>query len=296
METRLLKYFLAVAQEGSISKASNVLHITQPTLSRQIKSFEESLGTILFDRNNNMALTSTGLLLRERAIEILQLVNKVEGEIEIQGKENLTGHISFGCIEGTGSAIFSELVASFHEKYPQVTYSIYTGVGDDITDRIDKGIIDVGVVLEPIALNKYKFVPFNNPEPWGILVHRNHPSADLDIVTPDDLVDQALFIADREPIIQRLSKWFNKDINELNIIGNYKLLSNVALLVEKEVGIAITIQGPALHYQNEDTKFISLESATKSDSLLVWKKDRILSQMVEKFIEHSKEMLKEKLN
>lgn len=294
MEIRLLRYFLTVAQEGSISAASKVLHITQPTLSRQIKSLEESLGTTLFNREYNMQLTSSGMLLKDRAIEILQLVKKVEEEFENQKHETMKGHISFGCIEGTGSDIFSELVASFYEKYPQVTYSIFTGTGDDISDRIDKGIIDIGILLEPISLNKYNFLHFNNPEPWGVLIHRNHHLAKLDTVAPDDLIDQPLFIPGRDPILRQVSKWFNKEISGLKTIGTYKLLSNVALLAEREVGIVISTQGAALHYQNEKTKFIPLESSTRSDSLLAWKKERILSPPVERFVELSKDMLKNK--
>jgi Transcriptional regulator len=133
-------------------------------LSRQIKDFEETLGTPLFDRNKKMELTAAGLLLKDSAQEIFELVNKATDEFDSQRKELFSGKISFGCIEGSGSDIFSELVATSYEKYPHVTYNVFTGTGDDISDRIDQGNIDFGILLEPIHLYKYNSIRFNNPE------------------------------------------------------------------------------------------------------------------------------------
>lgn len=294
MELRLLKSFLVVAQEESVSKAAKVLHITQPTLSRQLQALEEELGTLLFERTNrSMQLTPGGMLLKDRAQEILQLVKHTETEFENQKKELLRGHISFGCIEGTGSNIFSELVKTFHAKFPKVTYSIFTGTGDDISDRIDKGIIELGVLIEPIHSVKYKTLNFDNPEPWGLLLHKHNPLAEKMVVQSQDLDQQSLFISAREPVIKRLSKWYGNDIQSLNIIGHYNLLSNVALLVEKEVGAAIATKGAAVQQESNLTKFIPFDPNFTSNSFLMWKKQRILSPTVEQFIQHSRQFLKD---
>lgn len=260
-------------------------------MSRQIKDFEETLGTPLFDRNKKMELTAAGLLLKDRAQEIVELVNKATDEFDSQKKELFSGKISFGCIEGSGSDIFSELVATFHEKYPHLTYNVFTGTGDDISDRIDQGNIDFGILLEPIHLYKYNSIRFNNPESWGVLIHQDHPLANFEFIDPGDLIEEPLFIPGREAIIQRGSKWFGKDREELNAVAYYKLMSNISLLVEKKVGIAIGTKSASLHYQSECTKFIPFKSIEKSHSLLAWKKDRLLSPTVEKFIEHSEQLL-----
>lgn len=294
MEIRTLKYFLAVAQEGNISKAANVLHITQPTLSRQIKAFEDKLGTVLFDRDNNMELTDAGLLLKDRAQEIIHLANQTEREFENQKNILFNGNISFGIIEGTGSTIFSQLVESFQEKYPGATYDIFTGTGDDISDRIDKGLINIGFLIEPINTNKYNIIPLKNPESWGVLIHRDHPLSQLETLEPNDLIEEPLFISGRTPVIRKITKWFNKDIEELIIKGHYNLLSNMALLVEKKIGIAIVTEAAGLKYQTEETKFIPLKSASKSDSILAWKKERVLTPTVEEFIKHSKQIIRQK--
>lgn len=294
MEIRTLKYFLAVAQEGNISKAANVLHITQPTLSRQIKAFEDKLGTVLFDRDNNMELTDAGLLLKDRAQEIIHLANQTEREFENQKNILFNGNISFGIIEGTGSTIFSQLVESFQEKYPGATYDIFTGTGDDISDRIDKGLINIGFLIEPINTNKYNIIPLKNPEAWGVLIHRDHPLSQLKALEPNDLIEEPLFLSARTPVIRKITKWFNKDIEELIIKGHYNLLSNMALLVEKKIGIAIVTEAAGLKYQTEETKFIPLKSASKSDSILAWKKERVLTPTVEEFIKHSKQIISQK--
>lgn len=294
MEIRTLKYFLAVAQEGNISKAANVLHITQPTLSRQIKAFEDKLGTVLFDRDNNMELTDAGLLLKDRAQEIIHLANQTEREFENQKNILFNGNISFGIIEGTGSTIFSQLVESFQEKYPGATYDIFTGTGDDISDRIDKGLINIGFLIEPTNTNKYNIIPLKNPESWGVLIHRDHPLSQLETLEPNDLIEEPLFISGRTPVIRKITKWFNKDIEELIIKGHYNLLSNMALLVEKKIGIAIVTEAAGLKYQTEETKFIPLKSASKSDSILAWKKERVLTPTVEEFIKHSKQIIRQK--
>ncbi len=291
MEIRLLKYFLAVAQEGSISKAANVLHITQPTLSRQIKTFENRLGAVLFDRDNNMELTDSGMLLKDRAQEILQIVTQTEREFENHQNLLFNGHVSFGIIEGTGSTIFSQLVESFQRKHSEVTYDIFTGTGDDISDRIDKGLIHIGILIEPINVKKYNTIPLKKPESWGVLIHKDHYLAHLNSLQPNDLIEEPLFISGRAPVIRKISEWFNKDIEDLNIKGHYNLLSNMALLVERKIGIAMSTEAAGLKYQTENTKFIPLESVSKSDSMLAWKKKRILSPTVEEFIKHSKKIL-----
>lgn len=293
MELRLLKSFLVVAQEESVSKAAKVLHITQPTLSRQLQALEEELETPLFERKNrSMQLTPGGILLKDRAQEIIQLVKHTEAEFENQKKQLLRGHISFGCIEGTGSNIFSELVQAFHIEFPKVTYNIFTGTGDDISDRIDKGIVELGVLIEPINLVKYNTIDFDNPEPWGLLVHKKNPLAEKTTIQPKDLENQSLFISARAPVIKQLSNWYGNDIHSLNVIGHYNLLSNVALLVEKEVGAAISTRGAAIQQISKVTNFIPLDPSFTSSSHLVWKKQRILSPTVEQFIKHSHRFLK----
>ena len=158
MEIRILRYFLTVVREQSITKASKVLHITQPTLSRQLVQFENEIGVKLFDRSRRkIALTNEGILLRRRAEEILQLVDKTETEL-MEQEEQVEGKITIGCGEIASVQLLPDLFESFHKKYPLVTFDTYTASADNVKDEMDRGLVDIGLLLEPIDIEKYDFI------------------------------------------------------------------------------------------------------------------------------------------
>ena len=178
MELRVLQYFLVVAREENITKAASLLHITQPTLSRQLIQMEEELGVKLFRRGkHNILLTEDGMLLRRRAQEIVDLAEKTVKELG-HGEEAVSGEISIGCGETKNMKLLSEMIASFQKKYPDVSFHIYTAIADDVKERLEQGILDMGLLLEPVEISRYQYVRMPLKEKWQVLMRRDSPLAE----------------------------------------------------------------------------------------------------------------------
>lgn len=213
MEIRVLRYFLAVVQEESITKAAEVLHVTQPTLSRQIAQMEEEMGVKLFDRGTRkIVLTSEGLLLRRRAEEILELVDKTERELSKQD-ETVEGTVSVGCGDLAAVQMLPELIRTFHERYPAVTFDLYTATAEHVKDRMDRGLTDVGLLLEPVNMERYDYIRLDKREQWVVVMHPDSPLAKLDRVTSNDLKDVPLILPRRLSVRSELARWFGKDFD-----------------------------------------------------------------------------------
>lgn len=285
MEIRVLRYFLLIAEEESISKASQILHITQPTLSRQIKELEEELGTELFIRKKRkMVLTKAGMYLKDRASEIISLSDKTKEEFEKQKSELFSGHLSIGCVEADNSDTLSRLLEEFIMEYPEVSFSIYSGTGNDIIERLDKGILDVGVLLEPISADKYEYIAFPKKEKWGILVEKESFLAQKDILEPDDLIGIPLLTPIRKEVQDMFFSWMGNQMKELHIIGEYNLIFNVFSLVENRVASALAIEGAVLNRDPENLKFIPLAPSLETKCGFVWRKNIVFSPAVQEFI------------
>ena len=205
MEIRVLRYFLTVVREESITRAADVLHITQPTLSRQIAQMEEELGVRLFNRGTRkIELTSEGLLLRRRAEEILELVSKTERELVFQD-EAVEGVVSVGCGDLSAVQVLSELIRDFHARYPAVSFDLYTATADHITDRMDRGLTDIGLLMEPVNMEKYDYIRLNKKERWVVAMHPASLLAKLDRITPEDLKGQPLILPRRLSVRSELA-------------------------------------------------------------------------------------------
>ena len=197
MEIRVLKYFLAVAREENITKAAEVLHITQPTLSRQLMQLEDELGAQLYIRGKNkITLTEEGMLLRRRAEEIVDLADKTEREF-LQREDLIAGEIYIGAGETYAMRQVAKMMKEFSIQYPQVQYHLFSGQADDIKERIDKGLIDFGLLTEPVDIEKYDFARLNYKDRWGIIVPNDSVLASKEHVTPQDLINQPLLIPQR---------------------------------------------------------------------------------------------------
>lgn len=285
MELRVLRYFLVIAEEGSISKAAEVLHITQPTISRQIKELEDELGAELFIREKrNMTLTKAGMYLKDRAQEILSLSDKTAQEFINQRKQLFSGHISIGCVEADNSDTLSMVLEEFITDYPEVTFSIFSGTGEDIIDKIDRGLLDVGVLLNPISTEKYDFVSLPRKEKWGILVEKTSFLAQKTSLEPKDLIGVPLVFPVRKDVHKMFSKWMNKEIDELNIAGDYNLIFNVFSLVENKIASALAIEGAVVHRHFENYRFIPLQPSLETQCVFAWRKNVEFSPLVQEFI------------
>ncbi|MFV0394598.1 MAG: LysR family transcriptional regulator [Coprobacillaceae bacterium] len=292
MEVRVLRYFLMIVQEQNITKAARLLHITQPTLSRQMMQLEEQLGVTLFVRKkNNIVLTDEGMLLKRRAEEIVDLVNKTEKELLIEEKQ-LAGEIFIGAAETKSMHNLASIMKEVSNAYPLITYNTYSGNADDIKDRIDKGLIDVGLLTEPVDINKYEFIRLPEKERWGILLPKTSPLAKKDFITPEDLMDKPLLISQRFLVQNEIINWLQMDSNHLHIVGTYNLIYNAAVMVEHNIGFAVCLESLINSNEETNTCFKLFYPKLETGSVLVWKKNQIFSPVTSKFIEMIKNALK----
>lgn len=283
MELRVLNYFLMVAREENITKAAQLLHVTQPTLSRQLMQLEEELGVKLFHRGkHSVSLTEDGMLLRRRALELVALSEKTK--MELQHKNEMpTGEIAIGCGETKSMSILSENMVSFRQKYPLVQFSIYSAIADDIKERIEKGLLDMGLLVEPVDISKYEFIRLPLKEQWGVLVRMDSPLAEKAFVTSEDLREVPLLMVRRELVRNELANWFGDAYEQLEIAATYNLIVNAAYMVERGLGAALCFD---LGTVFENLRFVPLAPRMETGSVLVWKKNQTLSAAQSLFIQH----------
>lgn len=285
MEIRLLKYFVTIAEEGTVSRAAQVLHITQPTLSRQLKELEADLDTELFTRQKNrLQLTEAGLFLKSRAEEILELTAQTQQEFLDRKKQLFSGHISIGCVEADNSDTMSLMLEEFIADYPAVTFNIYTETSDDIVERLDKGLIDLAILLEPINTEKYHKIVLPRTERWGLLVSNESFLAESAAIQPVDLIGTPLLMSNRADVQQLVADWAGRPLDELNIIGNFNLSFNIISLVERQIGAAVCIEGAPGY--GSATKFIPFAPTVQTNCVLAWRRERETSPVVREFIRY----------
>ena len=289
MELRMLQYFLAVVEEENISRAADVLHVTQPTLSRQMAQLEDELGTRLFIRGKQLTLTEAGVMLRHRAEEILAIVKKVENEIA--DKEELCGVISIGSGGLNASYMLPVIMEGFRKKYPKVRYQLYTNSADYIKEQLEQGVLDLGILLEPVDITKFDYIRMNHTEKWGLLVRAGHPLAKKRHIKKEDLLGEPLIITNRELLQKELENWLGDSFSKLDIFSTYNIITNVAMLVDSGVASAITIEGAVNLFTGNRMVFRPLEPELTMSSVIVWKKAHVESGVAGRFIEYLKCML-----
>lgn len=297
MELRLLRYFWTIAEEENISRAAEILHVTQPTLSRQLRELETELGTPLFDRKNKgLVLTEAGLFLKSRAGEILKLTQQTTQEFVNRQAQLFSGHIAIGCVEADNSDTLAMMLEDFVSDYPQVTFHIFSSASDIITDQLDKGLLDVAILLEPVNTDKYATLTLPRTEQWGLLVAAESFLANRETIVPTDLPGMPLMISNRPEVQHLLTTWSGLDRDQLNIIGTYNLSFNVLPLVAHQVAAALMIAGALSNRQPADTRFIPLAPAIGTNCVLVWRRDRLMTPVVREFIRYFREAFDQKNN
>lgn len=291
MEIRVLRYFLAVAREENISRAAEVLHITQPTLSRQISQLEEELGAQLFVRGKRLMLTDAGVMLRRRAEEVAELVDKIE--TEFAEPEEVGGRISIGEGAIRSSAILMKAMVRFREKYLKVQYDIYSNTSDYIKERLDKGLCDFGLLLEPIDIEKYDFIRLPVKERWGLFMERSHPLAEKEYIEREDVKSVPLITASRLSVQKEIANWLGGDTEQLNIFATCNIITNAQIMVEPGEICFMTVEGAMDSFQRENLVFRPLRPALELSSVLVWKKFQPFSRAAGRFLEEFRNMLDE---
>ena len=283
MELRVLRYFLAVAEEGNITRAAQLLRLSQPTLSRQLKQLEEELGVALFHRGpHTITLTDEGRLLRERAQSIVALADKTVVELKRSTYE-LTGEIIIGCGEVRAMTYLSQHMTAFRVLHPNVRFQVISTTSDLIQDRIEQGLMDFGLLTDPIDISQYEYLRPGIPDHWGAAVPNDHPLAVRDTITPDDLLGTPLILPSRESVRRLLINWFGDRVEQpdsLTIAGYCNLPSNGANMAANGMGIFLCYD---LGNTYPGIRMIPLSPALECGTTLVWKKQGMRSPAAAEF-------------
>lgn len=296
MDIRVLQYFLAVAREGSITSAAEHLHMTQPPLSRQLKDLEDELGVQLFIRGNRrITLTEEGRTLRRRAEEIVTLIEKTKAEMG-DGRDSVSGELFIGCGESPEFSLIARTIAKLQERYPKITVHLYSGNSEDVSERLDKGLLDFGLFIGVSDLSKYDYIRLPASDTWGLLVRKDSAFSEKETIKPSDIISIPLICSRQALLANELSGWFGCPSENLNIIATCNLAYNAAVMVQEYVGYALTLERLVDTSWESKLCFRPLEPKVQAHHSLVWRKYQIFSVAAEKFLATLQEELQEQAN
>ena len=296
MELRVLEYFLAVAREQSILGAAESLHLSQPTLSRQLKDLETELGKQLFLRGNRkITLTEEGMILRKRAEEILDLVRKTEDEVACSD-DAVSGEIYIGAAETDAIHLIARTAKQLRNEYPQLRFRISSGDACDVLELLDKGLIDFGVLFEPLSLEKYNHLTLPVRDTWGVLMRRDSPLAAKESVSPEDLWGKPLILSRQYKDGSDLSLWLGRNLSDLNVAATYSLIYNGSILVDEGIGYALCLDHVINTCGNSHICFRPLSPKLEIGSQLIWKRYQVHSRAAQLFLDRLQESLQSPIN
>ena len=294
MELRVLNYFLTVAREGGLTGASEVLHVTQPTMSRQIQELEEELGQKLFIRTTrSMVLTPEGMLLRKRAEEILEMAERTKSEFSAMGS-TVAGDVLIGSGETFALKQLTDLMAQIREEYPGIHFQIYSGNAEEVAERLEKGLLDFGVFVEPADISRYNSIRLPVLDTWGLILRKDHPLAQKEHITREDLGDVPLIMSRQEMAAQKAGNnyldWFGGSYELLNVVAGYNLMYNGALMVRSGLGCAVGLDRIVNTTETSDLCFRPFDPPLEAGIVVVWKKNQVFSKAAEILLEKMKKV------
>lgn len=295
MELRVLQYFLAVAREQSISAAAESLHLSQPTLSTQLKQLEDELGKQLLVRgtkgSRKVTLTEEGMILRRRAEEIAELVRKTECEVSSCDKV-IEGDVSIGAGESEVIRLVARAADRLHQEHPAIHYHISSGNSVFVLEQLNKGLIDFGLVYGQVDKSKYEAIELPLSDTYGVLMRKDSPLAAEEYITPEMLYDKPLILSKQE---ERdgypLASWMKKDISRLNIIATYNLIYNASILVDEGLGYALCLDGLVNTTGDSRLAFRPLKPEVKINANIVYKRYQVFSKAAESFLYELKQVI-----
>ena len=295
MEIRVLRYFLAVAREGSITKAANYLHLTQPTLSRQLQNLERKLGQKLLLRSqHSVYLTSEGHILRQRAEEIIDMVDKTEQEFH-SIKDVIAGTVYIGSGESHTIKFITDIIKDIQKQYSEIKFDLVSGNAEDLIEKLDKGLLDFAVLIEPINISKFDYMTLPEKDRWGVIMKKDSPLAKLDNIKYDNLKDLPLIFSKQvkrqNPSDSDFMKWFKGSFDNFNIAATYNLIYNAGLMAESGVGYVVGLDNLLNTMNNSNLTFRPLYPTLESALNIVWKKGQIFSPASKVFLEKLKDRI-----
>ncbi|MBF0011832.1 LysR family transcriptional regulator [Enterococcus casseliflavus] len=293
MELKNLTTFLAVAEKETISAAAKHLHLSQPSLSRQLMDLEKELGVTLFTRGNRkITLTEDGLLFRKRAEEIVELLEKTRSEF-LSPRDTIAGNVSIGAGETYVIQLLGTIIKEVQAEYPNIKFHFYSGNADEVKERLDKGLLDFGVVISPADVKKYHSLRLPAKDTWGVLMRKDSPLAVKEVITPKDLWDVPLITSRQSLVSSELSKWLKKDLKKLTVVATYNLVYNASKLVEEGVGYGLTLDKLVNFAPDSPLCFRKLSPALESNLDVIWKNTQVFSKASGLFLERMKEAFEE---
>lgn len=285
MEIRILRYFLEAAREGNITRAAERLHITQPTLSRQLHQLETELGKKLYARSNyHIRLTDEGVLLRRRAQEIVDLEEKTRAEFSA-GQEGVSGTVYIGAGETAGIRYIGGALRKLRGGHPGIRYRMISGDSDSVAEKLDRGLIDVGIFVGKANLDKYDCLTLPDEDAWGMLLHKEDPLVRQGFARPEDLPGRPLLFPWQAMTQGELVDWLGYPVERLDVVGVYNLAYNASVMVREGLGAALAIEGIVNATGRSVLRFVPLKPKMTARLVLAWKKDALFSPAAEKFFE-----------
>jgi len=284
LDVRLLRYFLAIAQAGSITRAAQVLHTTQPNLSRQIADLERACGKqLLVRRPRSVELTEEGLLLRERAREVLSLVERTEADLA--RADDTAGEVRIGAPEAASMRTVGDILRALRDEHPLMRFDIFSGSTREVCDLLDKGLLDFGILVEPAEIGRYDFVRLPVRERFGVLMADTDPLAAKEAVAPEDVRARPLFLAHQIDESNALAGWLGCPLEELDVVATFNLVTTTAMLVAKGMGCAFTFDGLVACGPDTGLAFRLLEPPVETGLIMVWRKQGRLTHAQRVFLE-----------
>ena len=287
MELRVLRYFLAAARESNITRAARSLHVSQPTLSRQLKDLEEELGRKLFVRSNySIKLTEEGILLRKRAEEILEMVDKTTEEFKALDEVN-SGDIHIGCAESEGIQHFVRVAKKLHQQYPGIRYPFYSSGTEAVYEKLDKGLLDMAIIVQEADPSRYHYLRIPFSDQWGLIMRKDASLARHSCIRKEELLGIPLILS-RQAMKDTMPKWFGEIQDKLDIIATYDLLFNTSVMVRENFGYVLGFDKLVNTGPDSDLCFRPLEPALKSPMYIIWKKYQVFTPAARLLLEELK--------
>ncbi len=283
METRVLRYFLTVAQEENMTRAAEILRTSQSNLSKQLAALEDELGKTLFERGKRrITLTDEGMFLRKRAQEIIELTDRTENDVKTMGT-SVTGTVHIGAIETNAMRLIGRSVLNLQADYPEIQYDFFSGSVAELTDMLNKGLLDFALLIAPVDMQKYNYLKLPAGDSFGLLMRKDCPLADQEAIRPSDIGTNPLFVAHQQEKSNVLTSWLGKYAKKLNVIATFNLITTPSMLIDEGFGMAFTFAN-LVNTEGTNLVFKSLEPKIDADLYLVWKKFDMFTKPAELFL------------